>query len=138
MVFSDDNSSCKSLCESDSESNRKKRSDSGRKGWTYFISTDKPSGTGDHEHYFFYYGDNRRDRLAVYDSNGSKYTGCKKTAIDVRDRENHTSWWTLNKEYTLLFSELTGQNLTHNQYSRNPELQESHPEFKYWLKPDYG
>ena len=128
LFFSDATSSCKSLCESDSESNRNKRSHSGRKGWTkYFTSTDTPDGTGDHEHYFFYYGDDERDRLAVYDLNGSIYKGCKKTAIDVRERETGKGWWALSKKYTFLFSNQT-------QYSKN----QNHPEYEYRLKPDFG
>ena len=130
LFFSDANSSCKSLCESDSESNKNKRSVV-YKGWTkYFNSFDTPNGTGDHEHYFFYCGDNKRDRLAVYDSNNSKYTGCKKTAIDVRERETGKGWWALGTEYTLLFSKFT------HQYVKNPEYEKSKYESR--LKPDYG
>ena len=130
LFFSETNSSCKSLCESVSESNRNKRSGSGRKGWTkYFRSTDTPSGTGDHEHYFFYYGDDERDRLAVYDSNGSIYKSCKKTAIDVRERRTHKPWWALTKDYTLLFSKFTDQDQTQSLFS---------PEYDYRLKPDHG
>ena len=128
LFFSDANSSCKSLCESVSD--RNKRDDSGRKGWTqYFTSADTPDGSGDHEHYFFYYGDKKRDRLAVYDSNGSIYKSCKKTAIDVRERRTHKPWWALTKDYTLLFSKFTDQDQTQSLFS---------PEYDYRLKPDYG
>ena len=133
LFFSDATSSCKSLCESDSKSNRKKRSDSGREGWTqYFTSADTPDGSGDHEHYFFYYGDKKRDRLAVYDSNGSIYKSCKKTAIDVRERRTHKPWWALTKDYTLLFSKFT------DQYFKNPEYEYEKSNYQYRLKPDYG
>ena len=135
LFFSDLSSSCKSLCKSDWEPYRNKRSDSVYKGWTkYFNSIDTPSGTGDHEHYFFYYGENKRDRSAVYASNGSTFKGCNKTAIDVRERKTHKPWWALSKNYTLLFSEFTDLNLTKSQFSKN----QSHPEYQYRLKPDYG
>ena len=131
LFFSDGNTTCKSVCESDLESNRNKRSDSGRKGWTkYFNSIDTPSGTGDHEHYFFYYGNRKRDKLKVYDSNGSIYKGCKKTAIDVRERSTQKPWWDVSKKYALLFSEFTDR----IQYS----IDQKHLEYQYRLKPNYG
>ena len=47
------------------------------------MSTDTPSGTGDHEHYFYYLRKDI-DRLTVYDYNGTVYTKCEKKAIHVR------------------------------------------------------
>ena len=136
LFFSDSNRSCKKFCETDLNSNRKKRSDSGRKGWTqYFTSTDTPNGTGDHEHYFFYYGNENRDRLAVYDSNGSVYTSCNKTAIDVRERETGKFWWALSKNYTLIFSKFKDKDQIKSEFKKNAT---SHPEYDYRLKPDYG
>ena len=64
------------------------------------MNTDKPSGTGDHEHYFYYYGDVNNDRV-VYDSNGMKYTNCVKKAIQVREKETGIHWWSLTNNFTL-------------------------------------
>ena len=65
----------------------------------------------------------------VYDSNGSIYKDCKKTAIDVRERRTHKPWWALTKDYTLLFSKFTDQDQTQSLFS---------PEYDYRLKPDHG
>ena len=55
-----------------------------RTGWTpFYMSTDTPGGTGDHEHYFYYLNKNT-DRLTVYDYNGKEYKNCEKKALHVR------------------------------------------------------
>ena len=103
-MFSDIDSSCGSLCGS------RRRSGSGKEGWTrFFTSSDTPSGTGDHEHFFFY-SNNKRDRLEVFDRNGAVNKNCVKQAIHVRERETGTPWWILRKSHTLLFSEFTETN----------------------------
>ena len=97
LIFSDVESTCGSMCESE----RSKRSEFGRKGWTKsYMNTDKPTGTGDHEHYFHYLknSDNRR---FVYDSDGTKYTNCVKKAIQVREKDSGKHWWALTNEFTL-------------------------------------
>lgn len=102
LFFSDKRSSCGSLCKSE----RKKRSDFGREGWTrFFTNNDTPKGTGDHEHYFDYIGGTKPDLLKVYDSSGTAYTGCVKKAIHIREKDTHSPWWSLRNSYTLLFSD---------------------------------
>ena len=96
-MFSDIESTCGSLCGNE----RKKRSGSGRSGWTRsYTNTDTPSGTGDHEHYYYYYGDSNKNRF-VYDSDGKQYTNCEKKAIQVREKSTGNPWWTLVNDYTL-------------------------------------
>lgn len=108
LMFSNDNSTCGSMC----DSNRAKRSSESngfkKQGWTpYYISEDLPinkdpknPGTGDHEHFFFYSNSNR-DKMKVYDSDGQAYTNCNKTAMDVRERNTHKHWWDLVNSNTL-------------------------------------
>ena len=139
LMFSDNQSTCGSLC----DSKRRKRRTSGREGWTKsYISTDTPDGTGDHEHYFYYYGNKKgktfesaRQKLKVYDSNGVAYEDCEKKAIYVRERETHKGWWTSKNSYTLLFSKTTDEK--EFGHLENARLQDkSH--FTYKLRPDYG
>ena len=70
------------------------------------MNTDKPSGTGDHEHYFYYHGDVENDRI-VYDSKGTIYTNCEKKAIQVREKETGKHWWSLTNNYTLEWMAIT-------------------------------
>ena len=73
-------------------------------GWTpFYMNSDDPSGTGDHEHYFYYLNKNR-DRLNVYDPDGKLYEGCQKKAIHIREVGTMLPWWYLSAFYTLLFS----------------------------------
>ena len=123
LFFSDNDYTCGSLC----FSNRKKRS-TRKEGWTKFFSADTPSGTGDHEHYLYFYGDTTRDRLKVYDTDGMVYTHCEKTAIHVRERETGDPWWKLRKDYTLLFSENT----------KKFGSLEGKSKYFYRLRPDSG
>ena len=104
-MFSEQNSTCGSMCGS---SNRKRRTISSivKKGWTdFFLSEDTPttpkiSNTGEHEHYPFYAG-NSNLRTSVYDSSGRVFTQCSKKAIIVRERNTHKYWWDLRTDYTL-------------------------------------
>ena len=116
-------------------SGRKKRSDSVKEGWTkFFINSDTPNGTGDHEHYFYYYGNDNRDRLNAYDSDGAIYGNCVKTAIHVRERETGDPWWKLRSNFALLFSEFTDKS---NEKSIFGSLHRSSKYF-FRLKPYSG
>ena len=129
LIFSEDNKTCGTLC----NSKRKKRSATEREGWTkFFINADSPNGTGDHEHYFHYYGSEKLDRLKVYDTNGNEYEECVKKAIHVRERQTMDPWWKLTRTYTLLFSEFSDE--------MNPDFGSLERSSKYFyrLKPNSG
>jgi len=129
LFFSDKQSTC------GCGSARKKRSDSGREGWTkFFTNTDTPKGTGDHEHYFNFIGDSNLDILKVYDSSGLEYTGCVKKAIHIRERRTHSPWWKLKNSYTLLFSE----NGSHYSHIWGTRTNCENCTYTYRLKPDSG
>ena len=134
MIFSEGNQTCGSLC----DSKRKTRSAVGKEGWTkFFMNADTPDGTGDHEHYFHYYGSEKLDRLKVYDAKGNEYEECIKKAIHVRERETHTSWWILKDTYTLLFSEFTDKNNLSYRSLQSDHFERS-KKYSYRLKPDSG
>ena len=103
-----------------------------KEGWTkFYINSDTPNGTGDHEHYFDYNG-RRKNRLTVYDSNGNAYKDCLKTAIHVRERETGKPWWSLMKTNTLLFSEFT------KIYETKFDSLDGKSEYFFRLRPDSG
>ena len=86
LIFSPIQSSCGSMC----GAHRKKRSEQARTGWTlYYTNRDSPNGSGDHENYFEYLH-GKKDRLTVYDLNGTAFTHCEKKAIHVRKRFEQT------------------------------------------------
>ena len=126
FMFSDQTSGCESPCQQ--KDTRSGRNDFKKKGWTNFMSADTPLnkdsdgnvctgatnckpgtdgccsvGTGDHEHYSFFQKRNNiaRDRLKVYQSDGTLYEDCTKKAIHVRKRNGGESWWELSKKFTL-------------------------------------
>ena len=101
------------------------------------MNADTPDGTGDHEHYFHYYGSEKLDRLKVYDAKGNEYEECIKKAIHVRERETHTSWWILKDTYTLLFSEFTDKNDLSYQSLQSDHFERS-KKYSYLLKPYSG
>ena len=96
-MFSTDSNTCGSNC----NSKRSKRSNlengsptpSSFGGWTpYYNDDDDPSGTGDHEHYFYfrnqswnYRGGNAKKKI-VYGKDGHAYRNCDRTAIFVREK----------------------------------------------------
>ena len=96
-MFSTNNDTCGSNC----NSKRFKRSNlendsSSFGGWTpYYNNDDDPSGTGDHEHYFYYrkqswnYRGNNAEVKIVYGKDGQAYKNCNKTAIFVREQHTH-------------------------------------------------
>ena len=153
-MFSDSNNQCGKLC----KSNRSKRSAlppnaTIKTGWTvFYMNTDHPNGTGDHEHYF-YYVDGDHDRLTVYDSDGQAYSDCTKKAIHVREKDSHVPWWTLATSYTLLFSKfkydddtIIGSDFSGIQSNNDDDLEshaiqentEVNQMYSISLKPDYG
>ena len=88
-MFSSTNNSCGSKCiDKTTRAKRDANEDESKlRGWTSFYnSDDNPSGTGDHEHYL-YYRNSKRDKLKVYGKDGTEFTGCKKTALYVREME---------------------------------------------------
>ena len=60
------------------------------------ISTDKPSGNGDHENFF------ANKNNYVYGADGSKYRNCTQIAMQIRSVDTQTPWYALKK--TILFS----------------------------------
>ena len=148
LMFSDSNNQCGKLC----KSNRSKRSAlppnaTIKTGWTvFYMNTDHPNGTGDHEHYF-YYVDGNHDRLTVYDSDGQAYSDCTKKAIHVREKDTNVPWWTLATSYTLLFSkfkydddtvidtDFSDDELESHAIQENTEVNQM---YSIALKPDYG
>ena len=140
-MFSESNNKCGELC----GSNRSKRSTLPKNGpiktgWTpFYMNSDSPSGTGDHEHYMYYINGDH-DRLRVYDSDGEAYTNCTKKAIHVQQTEIHVPWWTLATSYTLLFSKIKyDDKSTYYQIQENSEEEkEDDGTYTTSLKPDYG
>ena len=134
LIFSNSNSTCGSLC--NPKLTRRSASKNGNEmninkaGWTLmYMSADKPSGTGDHEHYGYY---KRDDILIVYDQEGQAWQNCKKRAILVRERKTHLPWWNLSSYYTLLFSK-------DKKYYTDGYIRENDKEiYQTSLKPDYG
>ena len=114
-------------------------SDYRKEGWTRsFFSTDTPGGTGDHEHYFHYYG--KLDRFKAYDSNNKEYNNCIKRAIHIREKETGLPWWVLNKSNTLLFSDFENKYRSSEDVSFEETFDDmlAESQYTYKLKPDYG
>ena len=142
LFFADNNNLTQSVC----KSNRRKRNDYNytleKEGWTKsFISTDTPSGTGDHEHYFLYYGYRKLATFKAYDSNKKEYKNCIKRAVHIREKETGLPWWVLNKSNTLLFSdfEINKYRILEDaifEETFDDKLAES--QYTYKLKPEYG
>ena len=90
MFEPDSQKTCGSKC----NSKRSKRSTTFG-GWTpYYNNDDNPiSGTGDHEHPFYFrdwsYRGNDAKKMHVYGKDGQAYKNCKKTAILAREKETH-------------------------------------------------
>ena len=99
-MFAPGNQTCGSNC----NSKRRKRSDLENEsstifgGWTpYYTSDDYPDGTGDHEHYFHFRGEEKdwsyRGKNAeisiVYGKDGQAYKNCNRTAIHARTKNTH-------------------------------------------------
>ena len=97
LMFSTDSNTYGSNC----NPKRSKRSNHGNQlpisssfgGWTpYYNNDDDPSGTGDHEHYFYfrnkdwYYRGQNAKKMIVYGQDGQAYKNCKRTAIFVRKK----------------------------------------------------
>ena len=126
FMFSDQANGCESPCQQ--KRTRSGKGDVKKKGWTNFLNADTPLnkdsngnycsgatnceagtdeccriGTGDHEHYTYFQRRNNiaRDRLKVYQSDGTLFEDCTKKAIHVRKRNSGISWWDLSKKYTL-------------------------------------
>ena len=130
LIFSNSSRTCGSFC----GLNRAKRSadengiETKKEGWTrFYMSSDDPTGTGDHEHYWYYVKTD--DELKVYDLDGQAWRKCTKKAIVVRDREYQKFWWELSRSYTFLFS--NGTKYYENGAEQKIDYQKS-------LKPDYG
>ena len=62
-------------------------------GWTIPISTDTPSGTGDHENYF--------SQPAIYRTNGDKYKAddCLIESVRYRQKEVHKYWTEIDNHF---------------------------------------
>ena len=127
FMFSDQANGCETPCQ-ENDTKRGKR-DATKQGWTNFLNADAPLnkdsksgnqcqgtadceagadkccriGTGDHEHYSYFQRQNDvvRDRLKVYQSDGTVFEDCTKKAIHVRQISSHESWWVLSNKYTL-------------------------------------
>ena len=111
MMFSDSTNTCGSQCDS-SRSKRSTDANSTEKitRWTHFyMNTDSPIGTGDHEHYFYYL--NGKNRLEVLDPDGNIYLNCIKKAIHVRKKETHEPWWDLRQGKNMNISSLRYQDI---------------------------
>ena len=57
-------------------------------------------GSGDHEHLFYFQNNIERNRLKVYQSDGTVFDNCEKKAIHVR-KQGGGPWWELTKTYSL-------------------------------------
>ena len=96
LMFSTDSNTCGSNCNSKRSKRSNLDSPSSFGGWTpYYNDDDDPSGTGDHEHYFYfrnqdwnYRGGNAKKKI-VYGKDGSAYSNCNRTAIFVREKNTH-------------------------------------------------
>ena len=58
-------------------------------------------GSGDHEHLFYFQNNIERDRLKVYQSDGTVFDNCEKKAIHVHEQNTHDPWWELTGKYSL-------------------------------------
>ena len=98
LIFSTDgNNTCGSNCNSKKSKRNSRETSSKFGGWTpYYNNDDDPDdGTGDHEHYFYFRGEdwsyrgNNAKTRSVYGKDGQAYRNCNRTAIYVRERETH-------------------------------------------------
>ena len=139
LMFSESNSTCGSLCDPKKSKQRREVDEAGdikKSGWTpFYMNSDKPSGTGDHEHYYYYLNKNN-NRLSVYGHDGKEYIGCKKTAMHIRTMETHIPWWKLAINFTILFSE--SDNTYFHNGANNEEEKEKDKTYHTSLKPHYG
>ena len=125
-MFSDQANGCESPCQQ--TETRSSTNNDKKKGWTNYMNADLPLnkdskgnlctgttnceegadkcckiGNGDHEHWSYFLNQNNvaRDRLKVYQSDGTVFEDCTKKAIHVRQISSHESWWVLSNKYTL-------------------------------------
>ena len=98
LMFSTDSNTCGSNCNSTRSKRSNHENDSPTPpsfgGWTpYYNDDDDPSGTGDHEHYFYFrnwtYRGGNAEKKIVYGKDGQAYKNCDRTAIYVRERSTH-------------------------------------------------
>ena len=139
-MFSNSNSTCGSLCDSENSKQRrgnKKGANVKKSGWTpFYMNTDDPEGTGDHEHYS-YYLTKEDNRLIVYGSDGQAYEDCTKKAIHIRERLTHSPWWKLAINYTILFSDSGKTYYSEGEHSEE-ESKKLQTTYQTTLKPNYG
>ena len=71
------------------------------------FSRDTPdSGSGDHENYF---GADPED-LVIHEVDGTRYGGCKKKAINIREIDRHVPWH--SSVNNMIFSDVTNKFIT--------------------------
>ena len=100
LMFAQDNQTCGCNSKRSKRSNLENNSPSPStfRGWTpYYKNDDKPSGTGDHEHYLYFrngekdwsYQGGIAKISTVYGIDGQAYNNCKRIGIFARTKETH-------------------------------------------------